>query len=78
MLGNTETVDEYVVRMLPTICQWMAVRFIIFEGIMAHQSDVSRNEPCFFSNQVKEAIHPLLGLYNDVLNWQRFFKDDLD
>lgn len=33
----TGTVDEYVVRALPILCQWVALRFILFEGFMSDQ-----------------------------------------
>lgn len=32
-LSRTEdTVDQFVARMLPTFCQWVAVRYILFQG----------------------------------------------
>lgn len=34
------TVDEYVVKMLPTISQWLTIRHILFEEMMAEQSTV--------------------------------------
>lgn len=33
-----ESVDAYVLRMLPALTQWVAVRFILFEGLMPGRS----------------------------------------
>jgi hypothetical protein len=34
------TVDEYVWENLPRTCQWIALRHIVFEGLLAGQSTV--------------------------------------
>lgn len=36
-LGN---LDDYVIKELPIFCQWLAVRYILFSGILAAQSMV--------------------------------------
>lgn len=33
-----ETVDEYVMAVLPALCHWMTVRYFLFAGFMADQS----------------------------------------
>lgn len=37
------TIDEYVLKMLPTLCQWLAVRYMLFETFLVKQSNVSRS-----------------------------------
>lgn len=32
------TVDEFVENMLPSICQWVAIRHILFDGLMADRA----------------------------------------
>ena len=34
-LGN---LDDFVIRELPIICQWLAVRYILFSGVLTNQS----------------------------------------
>lgn len=37
----SKNIDEYVLEMLPTLCQWMVIRYIMFEAHLVHQSHVS-------------------------------------
>lgn len=32
------TVDEFVMETLPTLCQWLTIRYLLFAGAMAEQS----------------------------------------
>lgn len=33
--GQLGTIEEFVEKMLPTICQWVAIRHILFDGFMS-------------------------------------------
>lgn len=37
-VDGVESVDEFVVDMLPTICQWLSIRLWLFEEVMTHQT----------------------------------------
>lgn len=58
---NGESLDEYVVRMFPTVCQWVAIRHYFFQGMVPDKAivfwyDDSLADPLTWHNRWLEFI----------------------
>ena len=38
--GSQDTIDEFVLAVLPSLCQWVAIRHILFAELLAEQSTI--------------------------------------
>lgn len=57
---RVETVDDYVNRMLPILCQWVGIRYIVFQERLKEQSEI------FFYS---EALADPLAWHHQFLQW---------
>lgn len=53
--AQAKELEDYVSRMLPTVCQWVALRYILFAGLMSDQStlfwyDEAKADPVAWHN----------------------------